>query len=410
MSLAQASYAQKESTVKLLMSNPLCQCQLKAALISLARDRHRKHWLPTIPAELCLTEDSFSAQSEEFGRGRTLRHSIRADYTVVEIKQLRYFVTVANAASFTRASSILRISQPALGLQIKKLEDELGTPLLHRHSRGVELTEAGTKLLKHAEVILAEVAMATAALRNPGTEAKQRVRIGMAPSIAAMFAQDVSAAIALHPGIQLDLVEATSTILSDMVLSDSVDLALSCETLPLPPTNREHILDEPLFFVRSARGGAPREASITFKEVAEHPIVIADPMLSRVLLTKLEAAAAALRVSLDVRKVLPSVDAVKALVEDEGACTVMPYVNVRRECERGWLRAQEIVSPALSRVVFLLTPPGHGLSAAATRCCATIREVMTVNQAQYCRPMHLSSAAQPRSARISPRSGVPLLA
>lgn len=125
---------------------------------------------------------------------------------------------------------------------------------------------------------------------------------------------------------------------------------------------------------------------------------------------ELRRACAALSVSLDVRKVLPSVDAVKALVEDEGAYTVMPYVNVRRECERGWLRAQEIVSPTLSRVVFLLTPPGHGLSAAANSCCTTIREVMTINQAQYCRPMHLSSLAQPNSAQISPRPGVPLLA
>ena len=326
----------------------------------------------------------------------------------MEIKQLRYFVTVANAASFTRASSILRISQPALGLQIKKLEDELGTPLLHRHSRGVELTEAGAKLLKHAEAILTEVALATAALRVPAREAKQRIRIGMAPSIAAMFAQYVSAAIARHPGIQLDLVEATSTILSDMVLSDGIDLALSCETLPLPPTNREHILDEPLFFVRSADSNVPREPSITFKEVAQHPIVIADPMLSRVLLTKLEAAAAAQSVSLDVRKVLPSVDAVKALVEDEGAYTVMPYVNVRRECERGWLSAQEIISPTLSRVVFLLTPPNHDLSPAASACCAIVREVLVANQAKYCRPTHLSSPVSASAAHVSARSRLAL--
>jgi LysR family nitrogen assimilation transcriptional regulator len=328
----------------------------------------------------------------------------------VELKQLRYFVTVANAASFTRASSILRISQPALGLQIKKLEEELAAPLFHRHSRGVELTEAGAKLLKHAETILSEVAMATAALRVPGAEIKQRVRIGMAPSIAAMFAQEVSAEIARQPGVQLDLVEATSTILSDMVLTDSVDFALSCETLPLPPTNREHILDEPLFFVRAAHGGVPREPSITFKEVARHPIVLADPMLSRVLLTKLESTAAALNVSLDVRRVLPSVDAVKALVEDEGAYTVMPYVNVRRECERGWLCAQEIVSPTLSRVVFLLTPPGHSLSQAASSCCAIVREVLTINQTQYCRPMRLLSSAQAGPVPLSSQTSVPLLA
>ena len=76
----------------------------------------------------------------------------------MEIKQLRYFVTVANAASFTRASNILHVSQPALGLQIKKLEDELGASLFHRHSRGVEVTAyipgEGHNLQEHSVVLI----------------------------------------------------------------------------------------------------------------------------------------------------------------------------------------------------------------------------------------------------------------
>ena len=72
----------------------------------------------------------------------------------MDIRQLRYFSAIAEAGSFTKAAERVRIAQPALGLQIKKLEEELGTVLLVRHSRGVQVTEAGALLLRHAGSIL----------------------------------------------------------------------------------------------------------------------------------------------------------------------------------------------------------------------------------------------------------------
>ena len=78
----------------------------------------------------------------------------------MDIRQLRYFSEIVEAKSFTRAANRVRIAQPALGLQIRKLEDELGAELLRRHSRGVEATEAGTVLLRHANAILKQVEQA----------------------------------------------------------------------------------------------------------------------------------------------------------------------------------------------------------------------------------------------------------
>ncbi|HTI88742.1 MAG TPA: LysR family transcriptional regulator, partial [Alphaproteobacteria bacterium] len=73
------------------------------------------------------------------------------------LRQLHYFLRILELKSFSKAAANLHIAQPALGLQIRKLEDELGVPLLNRHSRGVTPTEAGLILREHAQTVLRQV-------------------------------------------------------------------------------------------------------------------------------------------------------------------------------------------------------------------------------------------------------------
>ena len=75
----------------------------------------------------------------------------------MELRHLRYFVAVAEELNFTRAAERLGINQPGLSLQIWQLETEMGAPLFHRRTRGVELTDAGKLMLEEARVILKEV-------------------------------------------------------------------------------------------------------------------------------------------------------------------------------------------------------------------------------------------------------------
>jgi LysR family transcriptional regulator, nitrogen assimilation regulatory protein len=75
----------------------------------------------------------------------------------MDIQQLRYFITVAEHGSFTRAATVLPLVQSALSQRIAALEREFGLTLLHRHGRGVNLTQAGQRLLKHAFSLLLQV-------------------------------------------------------------------------------------------------------------------------------------------------------------------------------------------------------------------------------------------------------------
>ena len=89
--------------------------------------------------------------------------------TSVELRHLRAFVAVAEELHFTRAAARLHLAQQALSTQIRQLEDDLGTPVFHRTTRRVELTDAGRTLLLHAGPILASVSAALQQTRRAGS-------------------------------------------------------------------------------------------------------------------------------------------------------------------------------------------------------------------------------------------------
>jgi LysR family transcriptional activator of glutamate synthase operon len=144
----------------------------------------------------------------------------------MELRQLTYFAAVARHRHFTRAAAELRVAQPALSQQIKRLEAEVGLSLLDRTSRRVNLTEAGELLLERAGRVLAEVDAAREELaRLRGLEAG-RVTIGAMQSLGPV---DLAALLAdfhaRHPHIDVVLRESTTEWMTRAVVADELDLA-----------------------------------------------------------------------------------------------------------------------------------------------------------------------------------------
>lgn len=144
----------------------------------------------------------------------------------MELRQLRYLVTLAEERHFTRAAACEHIAQPALSQQIKRLEAEVGLALVERTTRQVALTDAGVALVARARRILAELDAAQAEL-----EALRGVETGHV-TVGAMHTMgpiDVSLALAIfqrrHPGVELTVREQSSEELAEMLRVDELDLA-----------------------------------------------------------------------------------------------------------------------------------------------------------------------------------------
>lgn len=144
----------------------------------------------------------------------------------MELRQLRYLVALADEQHFTRAAAREHIAQPALSQQIRRLELELGLPLVERTTRRVTITQAGEMLVARARRILSEVDAANAEM-----QALAGVRTGhvMVGTMHTMGPIDVSLALAVfherHPGVELTVREQSSEELAEMLRDDVLDLA-----------------------------------------------------------------------------------------------------------------------------------------------------------------------------------------
>src|SRR4051812_5605117 len=130
------------------------------------------------------------------------RPALRFD--VMELRQLEAFVAVATELHFRRAAEKLLIGQPTLSDLIRRLEREVGTPLLTRTTRKVSLTAAGEELLGRAKVVLDEVAAAIAAVQRIAAGDSGTVHLAITPPVAPVLAPHLRAALSNHaPDVDL---------------------------------------------------------------------------------------------------------------------------------------------------------------------------------------------------------------
>jgi DNA-binding transcriptional LysR family regulator len=145
----------------------------------------------------------------------------------MEFRHLRFFIAVAEELHFTRAATRLRVAQPHLSQEIRRLEDELGVALLVRDRRHVELTAAGRAFLAEARIVLAASAGAARAAQRAARGEIGQVRIGFASSAGFGLLPDAVRRFRQQwPGVELSLQELNSNEQVDMLRSGRLDVGL----------------------------------------------------------------------------------------------------------------------------------------------------------------------------------------
>ena len=312
----------------------------------------------------------------------------------MDLKQLDYFVRVAELGSFTRAASVLRVAQPALSRQVRALEVELRQPLFERNGRGVTLTEAGKRLLAHGRGILQQVQRARHDLEEQRGAAAGLLSIGLPPSLSRTLTTPlVEAFRAQFPKATLSVVEGLSTYMLEWLMQGRIDCALVYNATPAPAFELRPVVDEDLYLVSARRAGGLVGKPVKLVDVAAHELVI--PSRPHAIRMRVEAALAEAgakpRVALEVESVpaildlvarhpLHAVLALNALVGSahEAALAARPILGAggatgRRLATTVWLAtsAQRPRGPLLEQALPLLKSlvEGH-VGAAAKRAAA----------------------------------------
>jgi len=145
----------------------------------------------------------------------------------MELHQLEYFVAVAEEASFTRAATRVHVAQPGVSAQVRRLESELGQPLLDRSGRSVRLTDVGTAVLPFARAALDAVANARLAVDELAGLVRGQVRVGMVSGCALPLLTELLAGFhRAYPGVSIVLTEESSDQLIGLLNQGQLDLAL----------------------------------------------------------------------------------------------------------------------------------------------------------------------------------------
>jgi DNA-binding transcriptional LysR family regulator len=192
----------------------------------------------------------------------------------MELRQLGYFVAVAEVGSFTRAAEREHVAQPGVSAQVRKLEAELGQPLLDRSGGAVTLTTTGTAVLPFARAALAGAAAVRTTAEELAGLLKGSVALGVVPSVGPWLIEALAAFHREHPGIEIRLVEAASQKLLDDLADGELDVALAGLAGALPPGLRSQtIIDEALVGAVDPTHPLSRRRRITLGALAEQTLI-----------------------------------------------------------------------------------------------------------------------------------------
>ncbi|MDX6807390.1 LysR family transcriptional regulator [Terrihabitans rhizophilus] len=287
----------------------------------------------------------------------------------MDIRQLRYFMQVADSGNFSRAAEILRVAQPSLSQQIKNLELELGVELLVRHSRGVTPTEVGLRLYEHAQRIVTETERAREVVRTTALNPSGEIRVGLPTSACRNLSVPLYEALAERlPDIKLHIIEAMTGALDEWIQKGRLDVALLYDHKAFEHVAWTEMIVEELMLFLPPGMQAPAGGEMPLREIFNLPVRIIAPGRPNVARVVIDQMLARCDIQAGIYD-CDSLPAIGGLVREGHFAAVMPHFAFLAEIQRGEMIPVRIVDPVpswrLSVVVSERTMNSRGSSGVA---------------------------------------------
>ncbi|MCO5965436.1 LysR family transcriptional regulator [Sinorhizobium meliloti] len=293
----------------------------------------------------------------------------------MDLRQLKYFVGVVDAGSFTKAASQLNVAQSALSLHVRQMEEGFGTQLLVRERTGVTLTAAGTKLMRHARIILQQVCLAEEELTSKVKSPSGEVTIGI-PSGAArvMVTELLALAKEQLPKVSLKIVEGMSGLIEEWMGSGRFNLAVLYKTVETPGSASSTVLAREEFCLVVPPNQIPLEDTVSLRDLHAFPLAV--PMRVNNVRRSVADVVAQHGCTLDVKFEVDSLSTIVNMVMDGKAYSILTPSAVQREASLGQVRVVRIVNPTITRSVVLAVNPRDERSVEVSAVRALVPKVV----------------------------------
>jgi LysR family transcriptional regulator, nitrogen assimilation regulatory protein len=282
----------------------------------------------------------------------------------VSFKNLKSFVTAVDATSLSAAAQALKMAQPALSQQIAALETHFGQRLLARSNTGVTPTEAGRELYRHARTLLGQLELAERDVARKGESIGGTVSVGLATySTTSILATPLLRAVrATHPDISLFINDNFGLVLSEMVMTGRMDMAIIYAPTLLKGVSLYPLLVEELFLIAPPTMPLPptQDASIALATLAEMDLLL--PGRTHFLRRLIDGAFNRAGLKPRVRAEIESAATLREAIEAGLGATILPWAVASTFTGPAWPVIRRVVAPSIETTVSLCVSEQQPLS------------------------------------------------
>ena len=294
----------------------------------------------------------------------------------MDVRQLRYFVSIVDFGSLGKAAEKLFVAQPSLSQQMARLEDELGVPLLLRSNHGVTPTAEGDALYRHARLVLKQMEqLKQEVMKGVGVESGT-VALGLPTTMASVLAVPLFERIQdRYPGIRLQFFETMSGYLNELLANGRLDLGILFRESDTPGITALPVLDETLYLFGEPGGAiSPHRSTCPLADLSGVPMVA--PGASNGLRLLLERTFLSEKVDLNIVADIDSLPSMLLIANSGRACTILPGSAVAQWHRSRLPKMRKIVNPLIRRPASICWPNGVPIHSATIAVRETLIDLI----------------------------------